>query len=830
MPGTRFNRNRDKMFFFAGYEFYRQTIDTGLLRAIVPTPAMKAGDFSDTAYLAALGRATQSAGQPITSHFPNNRIPASQIDPGMAALLKLVPAPNSDPNQTQGYNWVNALILDQNMHQFITRVDYSISDYTKLFVRYNVQRELQQFPVQLWWRNAGAVPLPTPINGDNASDSVSFNFTKVVNPTMTNETVFGYTFVDFPNSYQDYNKMKKTTVGYPYQGIFRQDDKIPGFLTWAGPISGMWLAGGFDPVLFATKHLVTLNNNTTKVIGTHALKFGGYWGWIINKQPGNEPSAGLIQFSPWHGRTTGNLLADMVLGIGGDYAEYTKAIVRDMGWHEFAFYAQDSWKVTPRVTLEYGLRAQQMQPWTARNGIGIATWVESKYRPDAPSADLPGVSWHKRDPSVPLSGWAKRAIFWAPRFGAAWDIFGTGSTVLRGGFGTFVYHDAQLAAGAMDLPAGLRNHFVGGGYQLAEIDRISTAGNLVVGGELVDGADDRQPTTHSWSVTLSRRLPRTTMFELSYVGNKSTNLTLPGILRDINLVPFGAMLGNPGGNPNDYRPRKQYQSLNVNSHRAYSNYNALQATAFKQTGPVNFTLAYTWSKAMGIMLSLVDGLRIENNYGPLDYDRTHIFASSWVLNVPDIVRGGNAFGRQLLNGWQLSGIVQWQSGIYLPQAPNSVNLNFNMRAPIPGSDRTIGGPDITGTNAITAMPIIVCDPSKGLQPNQYVNPSCFAPPVPGAPGRPGINGPLIMPYIAGPAFFNTDLSIFKRFRITESKNLQFRASAYNFPNHPVPSFISGDPNLRLEFDSAGRVLNPRFGFADSKVGKRIIQLGIKFEF
>jgi len=365
---------------------------------------------------------------------------------------------------------------------------------------------------------------------------------------------------------------------------------------------------------------------------------------------------------------------------------------------------------------------------------------------------------------------------------------------------------------------------------LPDLDRISTTGSLVLGGEVVDGADDRQPTTHSWSVTLSRRLPRLTLVELSYVGNKSTNLTLAGDLRDVNLVPVGAMLNDPGGNANSYRPRKQYGALNVNSHKAYSNYNALQATAFKQSGPLNFTLAYTWSKAMGIVSNPIDRLHIDNNYGPLDYDRTHVFSSSWVLTLPELVRGGNAVARQALNGWQLSGIVQWQSGIYLPQAPNSVNRNFNMRAPIPGSDRTIGGPDISGTNAIDAMPIIRCDPTGGLQPGQYVNPSCFAPPIPGSAGRLGVNGSLIMPYMAGPAFFNTDLSIFKRFRISESKNLQFRASAYNFPNHPVPSFISGDPNLRLEFDSTGKVTNPRFGFADSKVGKRIVQLGLKFEF
>jgi len=834
IPGTNFNKNRDKMFFFAGFESFRQTIDTGLLRAVVPTNEMRQGDFSNIAYMSALSRAGANLGEPLSgTAFPNGRIPASQVDPGMRQLMNLVPAPNTDPATVgQGFNWTDVLVVNQNMWQSLNRVDFNINDNTKLFVRYNRQQELQPFPIQLWWRNAGAVPLPTPIDGRNRTDSISTNFTKVLSPTMTTETVFGYTFVDFPNSYRDYDKMTKSANNYPYQGIFKQDDKIPGFLSWAGPAPSLWLAGGFDPVLFATKHLYTLTHNWTKVAGTHTVKFGGYWGFIQNKQPGNEPSAGLAVYAPWHGETTGNILADMVRGVAFDYTENTLQINRDMGWHEIAFFAQDSWKVTPRFTLEYGMRLQHMQPWTARNGIGIATWVPDKWSASAPSSALPGIDWHARDSNVPLAGWATRGMWYAPRVGFAYDIFGKGKTVLRGGFGSFVYHDAQLAAGAMDLPAGVRRTSVCCGINLRDMDTIQGQGSLVFGGEAVDSTDDRQPITHSYSFTISQRLPARTLWEVSYVGNVSRNLVNEGGLRNINQVQLGAMLRDPLGDVNAYRPLRNWQDLNVNSHNFSSNYNSLQTTLTKQSGWLNYTFAYTWSKAMGIVNNPADNLVRNNNYGPLNIDRTHILAASYVVNVPDLVKSGNTVARGLANGWQISGIVQASSGVNL-QRNADVSLNFAAWSPIPandGSRRRIGGPELTGTNAISVMPRITCDPRSNLQPGQYINGSCFAAPIVDPAGNPGVNGSLIWPYLRGPAFYNADISVFKNFRMGESKNLQLRAQAYNFLNHPIRSFVNGDQNLRLELDRDGVPQNPRFGFADSKVGRRVIQLGIRFLF
>src|SRR5208282_4605974 len=146
--------------------------------------------------------------------YPNGKIPTSAMDSNMLALMKLYPAPTSNPNNTGGYNYVQSEVFNQNNLQWAARVDYNISDSTKLFVRYNLQRETQQFPVGLWWRNGSQVPYPTPILGKNRSDSVSASLTHVFSPTMTNEFVFAYTYVGFPNVFSDPSKVDRTKVGY----------------------------------------------------------------------------------------------------------------------------------------------------------------------------------------------------------------------------------------------------------------------------------------------------------------------------------------------------------------------------------------------------------------------------------------------------------------------------------------------------------------------------------------------------------------------------------------------------------------------------------------
>ena len=152
----------------------------------MPTPAQLTGNFSP-AEVAKEGNITASGGPPgqikDTAKYPGGIIPGEPDRQEHAGLMKLYPQPNANPNATGGYNYVQAQTFNQNNTQWMSRVDYSISDNTKLFVRYNLQRETQLFPVGLWWRKTGQVPYPTPVQGKNKSDSVTASLTHVFNPT-----------------------------------------------------------------------------------------------------------------------------------------------------------------------------------------------------------------------------------------------------------------------------------------------------------------------------------------------------------------------------------------------------------------------------------------------------------------------------------------------------------------------------------------------------------------------------------------------------------------------------------------------------------------------
>jgi len=849
IPGTGFNKNRDKLFFFTGYEYYYQVLDTGLLRATVPTPGLLAGNFTSSE-LAKLGNITASGkapGQLNAQKYPNAVIPAAQIDSNMVALAKLYPAANADPNSNGGYNYVQTETFNQNNVQWMSRVDYNISDNTKLYLRYNFQRETQQFPVGLWWRSGEQVPYPTPIEGRNRSDSVTTSLTHVFSPTMTNEFVFGYTFIGFPNVFKDPKKVDRSVVGYNYKGLYKNGvAQIPSFQS--GGINeaamifnpGGFEAGGASAGLYANKYMPSFSDTLTKVWSTHTLKAGFFYEWIRNAQPANNNTNGQLTFSANNTYSTGNEYGDLITGTLNSYNETSFNRINDIAYDTIEGFIQDSWKFNKKLTFELGLRMTHYQPWQDRMGYGYSVFDYSKYNSSCQPTDYCGFLWQKRQSSVPNGGFPTRGIFWQPRFGMAYDVFGSGKTVIRGGWGRFYYHSGQFTNG-LDVAAGVQSISLGStvnGIPLlaSQLDTLNFA-SQALSPAAVDSKDDKQPYTDSYSFTVAQRLPWSSLMEVAYVGNQSKDLlNTSGPGSNINLVPLGAMLAskNNGVDPNsltanDFRPYLGFSDLNLATHKYYANYNSMQLTWMRTKGRYSLNLNYTYGKAMGI-LGGYDQFNLNNDYGVQAANRPHIFNFAYSVELGNFTKNKVAGG--IINGWQVSGILQWQSGANL--TGNSSNANFNLALnnfKLPGSVSTlnpngynVSNVALLGTPNIQLNPVLTCDPRSGLKEHQYINSSCFS-----FPKAIGQNGPTILPAMYGPAFFNADLGLFKNFSFTEVRKLQIRFNGYNFLNHPLWSFNGS--NLQAGFDGTSGALNtPNFGYVTTKQGHRVVQLAAKFYF
>jgi hypothetical protein len=858
IPGTRFNKSRNKLFFFTGFEYFYQVLNTSLIRATVPTSSELQGNFSPASINAESGCATcptASGGPPGQlnalgmAQYPNGQIPQTGIggiDPNMLALMKLYPAANANPLQTGGYNFVQSPTFNQNNTQWMSRLDYSISDNTKLFIRYNLQRETQQFPVGLWWTQDDQVPYPTPILGKNKSDSVTASLTHVFSPSMTNEFVFAYTYIGFPNIFADPSKVDRSDVGYNYTGLYKNGvSQIPSFggLGWANQEAalvfnpGGFEAGGASAGLYADKWMPSLSDTLTKVVGTHTVKAGFFYEWIRNAQPANGNTNGQLEI--WSGggspSTWGNEYADLITGnLSYGYNESSFNNINNISYNTYEGFLQDDFKVTRRLTLNYGLRFTHFQPWIDRTGNGYSIFDYADYNTSCTPLQYCGFEWHKRDPSVPLGGFPTRALFYQPRIGVAYDLTGAGKTVLRGGWGRYYYHSGQFTTG-LAVAAGvntvtIQSTTVGVPHLYASsLDTLNFANQALSPGA-VDSTDNKQPYTDTWNVTLSQRTPWSGLLEVAYVGNRSRDLAnAAGFGSDINMVPVGAMLAsnNGGQNPNNlnannFRPLLGFSDVDLATNNLYANYNALQMTWVRSKGRYNINFNYTYGKAMGIVNSQADPFNLSNDYGVQPTNRTHIFNAAYSIEL-----GNHTTARVLggvINGWQLSGITQLESGADLTGLSAGNDFNFGASGTIPGTAFNISNTSLLGTPNLQLNPILTCNPTANLAPHQFINGACFSEPT-----QVGQNGPAVLPAFYGPWFFNSDLGLFKNFQISESKKLQFRVDGYNFLNHPLWSFYGGE-NLSLSFNSAGQQTSPLFGYATDKQGRRIVQLAIKFYF
>ena len=873
IPGTGFNKNRDKLFFYTAYEYMKQQPAGNLQNYFVPTPEMLNGNFSRS-YLDSLGSGfanarsqgnTTPGGNAGANFAPGGIIPASQFDPNSSVYMKLYPKANTNPaTNSTGSNFQYYVGPPQNRWEYRVRADYNISQNTKLFLSWNRQEEASISPISIWWQIGGSLPYPSSQQATQKSDVYSANLVNVLSPTLTNEFIFAQANFTNPIHLTNPDAVNPDKLGFKMTGLFSNPfmPQIPNTFGWNNsavgfatyPYGAPWPAGGKN-AFGKLSQTPNLSDNITKIAGTHTLKAGFYWDFARNNQTGgglNMTTQGAMDYENWGATSTGNPLADQVVAHGTQFNQSKDAPVSDFKYYQYSFFVQDSWKATRRLTLTGGMRFEHMGNWVPSGNLGLAVWDQGLYDNTSAAKGWTGLTWHGINSKIPMSGFPSRPLFYEPRIGAAYDIFGNGKTVLRGGFGVYRYQFAynSVSGDALNAPLNVPAFSTTWGCCVGWNNFTQYSPSLGAPGlgsglsGILTQNDDRTPYTQTYNVTISQRVPWRSVAEFQYSGNRSRDMLLHGPLSNLNNIPLGAFfkpdpltgkINDPaasGFQPNDYYPLHNYTGMTLIGHGSYSNYNAFIATWQKQTGRSTFTMNYTFSKVIGIRDNQSDNgagagnslypFSMKSNYGVLGWDHTHIFNAAYVINLPSPIKENKLLGG-VVNGWQLSGITQMQSGAPIqPATAGTLNVNW------PGG---FSNQRILGTNAVTLVPKLTCDPRSNLSSGQYFNPGCFAPPTGGN------NGDIIWPYIHGPAFFNSDLAVYKNFNFKERQKIQLRFSAFNFLNHPLPQFgAAGNSDVQLNFaDNNGNLTQTNqnkltTGKPNYSVGRRVIEFTAKYNF
>jgi hypothetical protein len=840
LPGTNFNKSRHKLFFFAGVEWMRQNVDLGVHKADVPTAAMRTGDFSNTSYLQSL--AGSIVGTPVcqgtlASYCSTAGVIAkSAIDPGGSVLMNVYPLPNANPATTGGYNYLSDIVNPQPRSQQLLKVDYNPADSTHLSVRFNHEGENDPFPYGLW-QTWPQVPYPGGMVTADHSNSVAANLTHIFAPTLTDQLTVTASNLFYGAHLTTPNNVSATKLGYPYYGVYNNGRGIipnVGGDTEATGIGDIFDEGGVIPNQNTPKWNITVGNDVSKVLGTHLLKAGFYYGRVTWQQRTGDNSyvdQGSITEASWNS-LTGNGYADLLMGHASMYTQGTQSLQLSFYANEYDFFVLDNWKASRRLTLNYGLRADHIGWWNNTQG-DIGVFVPSTYNASASISAYTGVETHNTNPSVPLSGYKPVGFQLAPSAGFAFDLTGSGKTTLRGGVGTNYFRDEGISAAfklVQNPPLQMVNYFSpwNGLYlnQLAGYQQSAALPWLNV----AMPNESTMPHTYSYSLALQRQLGAGAMLAVSYVGNSSRDLIgWP----DTNPVPEGSETGQnwPGSwMDTSYRKYANIAGIYPAAHLLRANYNSLQVSASRTKGPVNYWLSYAFGKALGN--NSADSFDMSRTYGPLAWDRSQSLKVAYNIKLPAFsgkYMGNHPAGNALLDGWQLSGNVEFDSGapvfVVGPSFPGGYAIGMVGQGDL-GGVTGLGGRYIDGTPDESAVPLLVCNPTAGLKAHQVFNPSCFQSPTAGH------NGNYVIPYIHGPWNTNADVSLFKSFDMGEKRKLQFRAEAFNVLNHPLWGFASGDTALQLDYSAFGASPTnaAAAGAMTNKYGHRIVQMEAKFYF
>lgn len=794
---------KDKLFWFGDYQgTYRRIGASQSLR--VPTAAERTGDLSDLGvpiYDPNTGTST-GTGRAL---FPGGVIPANRISAPVTQLLSALPLPNLTPANPAAPNYATSAVEQFDTQQFDLRADHYLTEKLRYFARYSYLGATLNAPGPFGlyggpsfstWGVTGA----SDARNQNLVGDANYNF----NPTLLADFRFGYSRYHVQTSPLDIGQPLATQVGIP--GL--NDPARPD--TFGLPDLTINGAGGFSMgyscncPLNEREFIYDYATTWTKIHGNHSIKFGASWEHAGNlRLPSDEHRAGVYTFdssvtslAPSNG---GLGLATFLLGQPNQFRRFGQVSTDQEDRQNRMFYfVQDTWRITPKLTLSYGVRWDTWFPdYSLHAGQG------GRYEVTNNTVYIPGIGGNSLSANSETQ-WRN----FSPRLAIAYAL--NPKTVVRAGYGrsyyqgTFGWTFNNLAA---DIYPSVVTQQITSATPFTAVFPLTTAPPPVVfptipqNGRLPlpDGistsyipANQKLPSVDQWNFTVERNLAKDLNLSVAYVGN---------VARHLN-SGFQLNAAIPGPGPlNPRRPLFNLfgitQGIFDKCDCSSSNYNALQVRGEKRYGgSYSLIASYTYSKTMnfGEFGTPTDQYNANLDYGPAGFDRTHVFTLAHTVVLPfgrgrRYLSSGNRLMQAIAGGWQFAGITSVESGLpFSPTLSNNASLNSDM----------------------SLRPNIVGDPMAGFSQsrNQWFNAAAYAVPAQFAFGNAARNS------LRGPNFFNMDLALHKTFAITERVGLQFRWEVFNVLNRtnlalPNTNTDAGTPGLIT--DIAQPMRNMQFG-------------------
>lgn len=798
----KYNKDRNKTFFFWNQEWLRRRDGSQIILGSTPTEAMRAGDFSAEA--ARIGRPLldpANGNQP----FANNRIPANRINKNAALLLeRYFPLPNNPAGGFQ--NFQNAAVRRLNQDSLTTRIDHHFTQNEQLWGKWSRTRNADLFPNAA---SLGGGPFPT-LRRDfqTNADTVTAQLDSTFSPRVFNQLNVAWLSSNLIlNAVGVGNATLTRPAELTMKKYFPDADPlniIPN-ISFANGWSS--IGAGQLPLPKAVASHLTFRDDFSVVRGDHSLRFGALLWRFAQDQWTFNGAQGAYNFN---GRYTNHPIADFMLGLANTYSQRNANFLVHYRFTQFEAYAQDNWRVNPRLSLNLGVRLFVIPPINVVDNKA-SSFDPKRYDPAKAPIVLPN-STLQLTPNTNLlngiviagqgvpDGFADRTIGLAPRVGFSYDLRGNGKMVVRGGYGIgYQNYGNDFSSLAQQAPF-LSN---------IDLDAVPfddpTQGNArALAPQAISGFDPnfKRPYSQNWSLGIQAEVPGAVMVQVAYVGNKYThgerwaNINQP--LRSGGL-DFDPRLNAQTVNINTIRPYPGYSNITIFTYGNDSRYDSLQVS-FQRRFVKGLALqgAYTLSKAIGTTTANRDATH-QDNYNPgadrglFTFDRTHTFVVNYIYQLPIFTDRKDLLGR-VLGGWELSGLTTYQGGNALSPGLSGSNIGLASRP-----DRTSADLFGPGTQTI----------------DRWFNPAAFATPAPGKFGNAGRG------IIRGPGFGIWDMAAIKSFAIgiagRETK-FSLRAEAFNIFNH-------------VNFNAVSTTLNSgTYGRVTSVREPRQMQLSLRFEF